>query len=312
MINFIAGEGKPRLMLEKDLPGGVIINSQVSNPGILKTGSRHRLRTGQTLKISGHTGSTPDINGNQVVTVIDQYTITIPVNISVAGFGGGFESVSQIYESTGITTFDLTHAYEDGNPIFPFVQINHRIKSYRVNGDFIYTTFGKVIAKDVGILTIDGWTNGIPTNGQKIIVDGWIIDIPRCQEMTETFEPDYLIHSVYSGDEGNVTLTKFRGYKYECMLDYSKYAQPEMLIAIRNILNAAHNDKVVLIPRVDKQGLNYEVYLRNPFSLTRHQKKGYKKPVFVFAGKRNVEFYSTGKGIGYDIGTDVGYAGSNF
>lgn len=306
-IKFISGTGKPRLMIILDKPGGVIYTSEAGSQGILQCASRHRLVTGRKVRISDHSNSNPDINGDHVITKIDEYRFSIPVAITVGGTGGGFQALTQIYESIGATTFDETHAYEAAGT-FPFVKTNHRVVSYRVAGDFKYTTFGKVVEKNVSgeYLKVDAWTNGTPTNGQKIIIDGWIADLPRCQAMTEMFEPDTLIHSLYNGDEGSIEETKFRGYKYECELDYSEYTSADMLIDLSSILNGGPNDKVILVPRRDVPGFNYEVYLKNKFSLTRHRSKGYKKPVFLFRSKSNVQCYAVKDGVGFNCGFNFG------
>jgi hypothetical protein len=308
-VKFISGEGKPRLILEMEIPSGVIERSEVSNPGIIHTSSRHRLRSGRTVRISNHSA---EANGDRVVTIIDEYTFTIPVAITTAAVGGGWEALTQIYESTGTTTFDATHAYETGSPAFSFVKLKNRVKSYRVLGSFTYVTYGKIIAIASGILTIDEWSNGVPTNGQKFCVDGWIIDLPRCQEMTEIFTPDSLVHELYNGDEGSILDEEFYGYKYENVLDYSKYASTEMLLDLRRVLNRAPHDRMILVPRTDRKGLNYEVILRDPISISRHRLKDHKKPIFAFKGKRNVQFYATAEGMGYDCGSDMGFNGTSF
>src|SRR3990167_7889406 len=65
-----------------------ISSSSVANPSVITTASAHGFATGDTVTIAGHTGSTPDINGAQVVTYISATTFSIPVNVSVGGTGG--------------------------------------------------------------------------------------------------------------------------------------------------------------------------------------------------------------------------------
>ena len=48
----------------------------------------HGLTNGQAVLIAGHSGSTPDINGEQVATVVSTTTFTIAVNVTVGGTGG--------------------------------------------------------------------------------------------------------------------------------------------------------------------------------------------------------------------------------
>lgn len=305
-ISFIAGSGLPRLVRVFARPSGNIVSSSVANPTVLRFTGKHRLTSGMTVRIAGHTGSTPAVDGDRVVTVIDAYSISVPVNVTAAGTGGSYEALTQVYESSGTTTFTATTANETGSPTFAPVKTNHRILSYRVVSGLSFPTWGKVVSKTTGVITIDGWTNGTPTGGQKFIIDGWISDLPRCQEMTESFDPDHLLHNIYQGDQGSALKSKFRGYKYECMLDYSKYAGADLLIDLSKIFNQAPEDEIILIPRRDVPGFNYNVILGAPFSITRHRNEGYKKPVFVFKGKENIQCYGVRDGYGYNYAGNYG------
>lgn len=71
--------------------GGTVTSSSVANPSVITHAvSAVTLASGNTVYISGHTGSTPDINGAHVITVTSSTTFTIPVNVTVAGTGGNF------------------------------------------------------------------------------------------------------------------------------------------------------------------------------------------------------------------------------
>jgi Putative phage tail protein len=70
-----------------------ITSSSVANPSVITTTTPHGLPpTGwgdsPMVRISGHTGSTPDINGDHVVTYIDSTSFSIPVNVTTGGTGG--------------------------------------------------------------------------------------------------------------------------------------------------------------------------------------------------------------------------------
>lgn len=65
-----------------------ITSSSVANPSIILTAVPHLFETGDTVAIAGHAGSTPAINGNQIVTKIDATHFSIPVNVTVGGAGG--------------------------------------------------------------------------------------------------------------------------------------------------------------------------------------------------------------------------------
>lgn len=66
-----------------------IASSSVANPTVITTSVQHALTSGQHVVIAGHSGSTPSINGAQVVlSVLSPTTFTIAVNVTVGGTGG--------------------------------------------------------------------------------------------------------------------------------------------------------------------------------------------------------------------------------
>lgn len=77
-----------------DLPSVAITSSSVANPTVI-TAPAHGLITGDVIVISGHSGSTPTINGERTATVTGVNTFTIPVTVTVAGTGGTFKKVTQ-------------------------------------------------------------------------------------------------------------------------------------------------------------------------------------------------------------------------
>lgn len=95
----VEGRSVLGLLGERVLHYGIVdvVSSSVGNPTTI-TAPGHGLTTGDTVIISGHTGSTPSIDGTYTVTVIDEDTFTIPVNVTVAGSGGTAEpSVTPSY-----------------------------------------------------------------------------------------------------------------------------------------------------------------------------------------------------------------------
>lgn len=67
-----------------------ITSSSVANPSVITTPVPHGLRSGDSILIAGHAGSTPDINGVRTVTVLTTTTFTITDNVTVGGAGGTF------------------------------------------------------------------------------------------------------------------------------------------------------------------------------------------------------------------------------
>lgn len=64
----------------------------------------HNLRTADSVVIVGHTGSAPDINGINTVTVIDDNTVSIPTTITVGGTGGTMQLRQARYQCNGTIT----------------------------------------------------------------------------------------------------------------------------------------------------------------------------------------------------------------
>jgi hypothetical protein len=65
-----------------------IVSSSVANPTVITTSAAHGLATGDTVTIAGHADSTPDINGEEAVTVTGPTTFTVDQDVSVGGTGG--------------------------------------------------------------------------------------------------------------------------------------------------------------------------------------------------------------------------------
>lgn len=66
----------------------VITSASVAAASVITTEAAHGFTTGQTVVISGVSGSVPDVNGERVLTVLTSTTFSIPVTVTVAGTGG--------------------------------------------------------------------------------------------------------------------------------------------------------------------------------------------------------------------------------
>jgi hypothetical protein len=91
-----------------------ITSNSAANPSIVTTPTAHGLASGAIVVISGVAGSTPTINGERTVTVIDATHFSVPVNVTVAGTGGslvrgdtpsGGAGYLEVSELTGLTGF---------------------------------------------------------------------------------------------------------------------------------------------------------------------------------------------------------------
>jgi hypothetical protein len=87
-----------------------ITSSSVANPSLITTPVPHGLATGDTVIITGHSGSTPSIDGERTVTVVSTTTFSIPVNVTIGGTGGTFVRGKTNAGATGylqVTAHDL-------------------------------------------------------------------------------------------------------------------------------------------------------------------------------------------------------------
>jgi len=65
-----------------------ITSSSVANPTVITTDAAHGFSNGDTVTIADHEDSTPDLNGEHVVSNVTTLTFTVPVTVTVAGTGG--------------------------------------------------------------------------------------------------------------------------------------------------------------------------------------------------------------------------------
>lgn len=68
-----------------------ISSNSIANPTIVTTTAPHNLGSiglVRKIKISGNTGSSPDINGNYEATVVSATEFSIPINVTTGGTGG--------------------------------------------------------------------------------------------------------------------------------------------------------------------------------------------------------------------------------
>jgi len=101
-----------------------ITSSSIANPTVITTPTEHSIKSGQTVVIEGHAGSTPSINGSHVATRLTATTFTIPVNVTIGGTGGtvtnstGTAAAYCVYKKTGTSAFivDIEDAVATGGP----------------------------------------------------------------------------------------------------------------------------------------------------------------------------------------------------
>lgn len=67
-----------------------ITSNSIANPTVVTCPVKHGLTTGDLILIAGVATSDPTINGERAVTVITDYTFSVPVNVTTGGTGGSF------------------------------------------------------------------------------------------------------------------------------------------------------------------------------------------------------------------------------
>lgn len=72
-----------------------ITSSSVANPTVITTTTPHMFATGDSVRIQGHSGSTPSLNADWVITVTGASTFTIPEIVTVGGTGGTVKHFSE-------------------------------------------------------------------------------------------------------------------------------------------------------------------------------------------------------------------------
>lgn len=105
--------GKNWYVFWNDTLSTAIASSSVANPTVITTSVPHKLGTGFSVNfvtISGHTGSTPDINGFWLATPTSTTTFTIPLSVSVGGTGGTvrYASLSMWYDFSSSSAYPST------------------------------------------------------------------------------------------------------------------------------------------------------------------------------------------------------------
>lgn len=210
-----------------------------------------------------------------------------------------------IYDVSGATVFTATSVTLTGNT-FVKVRERHRVRSYQViAGQPNKLVWAKVTAINAGTytVTVDAWVGGTPTNGQDLIFDGWVIDLPYCEELAETFAPDQLVHNLYQSRKD----AEFYGYGYQAELNYDSLIEADVLLSLRPALNMNIDDALIFYPRSDRLGRGYNVMHGAAIKIARHIDRSHKHVKFVFKGKENVPFPIPNSGYGFGYATNYGH-----
>lgn len=297
VFRSITGEGKPRIRVRKPtnawasyntttytattvteaMSGTVVVTSSAAADDSVTFNAAHGLALGDRVLIAGHSGSTPSLNAEWTVTkVYSSVKIGITCNITTGGSGGTGRKV----------------------PNFTKVRAGMAVVASKTRASLSnLPVYGRITNTDSTnkILTVAEWIGGTPNNTDTYVVNGWIVDLPYCQQLTQRFAPEQLVHELYRKRKAS----RFYGYQYEATVDYSAFASADMLYLLDNVLNCGEDDALILTPYVDK-AWQYNVLLNQPLSLGLFGIAGGHRGVkLVFEGKDLVAFPATGSGYGF-------------
>lgn len=186
------------------------------------------------------------------------------------------EMASALFTSSSGTTYGATSVV-DTAALSSVIQVGMRIRAKILTtvSAVVYEVlaYAKVESIDLGTktITVDAWVNGTPTNGQTFTIDGWIADLPRVLEggLKETFDPLVIVHNRFRFKK----TTKHFGYAYSAELGWEKKFSPDDMFEMRNVMQqqiTGSDETLILIPRVDKPGINYSVFIDTPFTIANH------------------------------------------
>lgn len=211
-----------------------------------------------------------------------------------------------LFESGTGTTYTSAGVTIVGGADLSQLQVGHRIRSAQVVNSIAEEVYGKVIGfdDDADTIVVDEWSGGVPTNGQKVYIDGFVLDLPRCQELTEFHRPDQLIHRLHRSRSES----KHRGWLYRCVVDYSRYIAGDTLLDMIPALSLKETDRLVLITRKDVPEFQYNVHFEDEeIALSFFGRSiGYRKPVFVFVSEDPLASWPIEANYGANYANDYG------
>lgn len=110
--------------------GNPVVSSSVANPTVITCTGNVPFANGDVVKIVGHTGSTPAIDGEYTISNVSGATFTIPVNVSVGGSGGSVGIPLPARDANGTTV---------GKEVYLGVEVSANVGSGTPTLTVIYT-----------------------------------------------------------------------------------------------------------------------------------------------------------------------------
>lgn len=163
---------------------GSIVSNSATNPTIITFSAPHNLGIAGTvrrIRISGNVGSTPSINGDFDVIVVNTTQISLALNVTVAGTGGSFQTLDDYFTAISSKSGSITNI-SAANPTI-ITAPNHGMVSDRYI-QITATDSDPILDGNYSITLIDPNTFSIPINvliagttGFFITVDGSFQDV---------------------------------------------------------------------------------------------------------------------------------------
>ena len=279
-LDTASGAGGGTINRVSDIDGLVTVQTNAPGTAIL--------RPPDTVRIASVTGGNPDINGDHlIIATISTDKFVIDLVFVSAGTGGTVKRLGDA-EVNGIVEGMMLEA--------TFTDIDNNIDEHN---------YAKVTGTEGNKILIDEWTFGTPATDVVFRITGWIIDLPRCQELTEYFTPDTLIHHLY--------LSKIdveeRGWFYKAELNYAQHIWGQTLLDAKRLFNTQLNTSLILLPRKDAPEFQYNVFFDPQAAIQLAMlgdSMGHRKVTLVFIGKETINNFPILEGYGTGYGNNYG------
>lgn len=131
-----------------------VTSSSVANPSVITTPVPHGFQTGDSVTISGHTGSTPAIDGTHTVTRLTSTSFSIPVNVTVGGSGGKAFGV-RAYEPGSVSWTAVVNARDTAEATI-----------YDQTGEFRPALDAEVIIEEDAVEQLRGFIDRVEEEGR--------------------------------------------------------------------------------------------------------------------------------------------------